>query len=455
MPGRKTRIPKLLIPGAVLAVLVVLCMGSRRAGDFYALHVFPAVSSGLSLVASPFGFSLQTVLIAVFTAAFIWIIVKACRKKQGLLTCLLKEATLLVWIFVWAYSGWCLNYSRSPITSRVETGMEAYDSTAFRSFLAAFTMELNASWVPDTAIGSDEMEEDIKAFYASVPERYGLCSPKGWQHPKRMPLSRFESAMCILGYIGPFFCESHINPDIPANEVPHTVAHECSHLLGVSSEAEANWWAFQCCRLSDIPQMRYSGYLCMLSPVLSNAAGLLSEEDFKEWTATLRQEVKDDFNANQDFWRSRRIAVLDKAQKRIYDLFLKGNNISSGMKNYSESVGLLMTLDYTGAGQPLCGTYRYEGGGFGGDFNITLNEDGTYSYYEGMLSSFIGFGTWTVKDSVLTLRDNAYDAAAVGGNYRQWSTRFRVTEDGDLSWIEDDSGKFMYVHLRDGAMFLR
>ena len=348
MIGRKIKISKLLISGTVFAVIVMLCMGSRRAGDFYALHVYPAVSSALSLVASPFGFSLQMVLIAVFIAAFILIIVRACQKKQGVHTFLLKEVTLIVWIFVWAYSGWCLNYSRSPISSRVDTRMEDYDSTAFRSFLSAFTRELNDSWSPDTDIDFDVMENDIKAFYASVPERYGLCSPKEWQHLKRMPLRRFESAMCILGYIGPFFCEAHINPNIPANEVPYTAAHECSHLLGVSSEAEANWWAFQCCRLSDRSQMRYSGYLCILSQVLSNAAGLLSEEDFKEWTATLRQEVKDDFNANQDFWRSRRIAILDKAQKRIYDIFLKGNNISSGMKNYSESVALLMTLDYTG-----------------------------------------------------------------------------------------------------------
>lgn len=41
------------------------------------------------------------------------------------------------------------------------------------------------------------------------------------------------------------------------------------------------------------------------------------------------------------------IASLDKAQTWVYDLFLKGNNISSGMKNYSESVGLLISVDYT------------------------------------------------------------------------------------------------------------
>lgn len=333
-------------PGIILAVIVILCMGDRRAGDFYAAHVYPAVSSVLSLVASPFGFSLQALLIAVFIALFIGIIVRAVRRKQGLLCCLLRLVTLLSWVFVWAYLGWCLNYSRSSITARVESAPALYDSTAFRSFLTGFTKELNDAWVPDTGMDAEEMEEEVKAFYASVPGRYGLCRPKDWQRPKRMPLRRLESAMCILGYMGPFFCEAHLNPDVPAAEMPHTFAHEYSHLLGVSSEAEANWWAFQCCSRSSDPRMRYSAYLCMMSSVVSNASRLLPQDEFEGWIGTVRQEVKDDFNANREFWVSKRNKTLDGAQRWVYDLFLKSNNIPSGVKNYSEVVGLMMSLDY-------------------------------------------------------------------------------------------------------------
>lgn len=342
----KRQVPKLLLPGVILAAAVVLCKGETAAGDFYATHIYPALSSALSLVASPFDFSLQAALITVFVALFVLIIVKACKKKQGVLSCILKEATLIAWIFVWAYLGWCLNYSRSPITVRVEAKTAAYDSTAFRSFLADFTSEMNASWVADVSLDEETMESEIKSFYSSVPEKYGLCSPKGWQHPKRMPLRRLESAMCILGYIGPFFCETHLNPDVPAADMPHTFAHEYSHLLGVSSEAEANWWAFQCCRHSDNSGMKYSGYLCTLPAVAGNAARLLSDEEYKTWTATIRREVADDFNSDRAYWRGKRNKTLDKIQSRIYDIFLKSNNIQSGIMNYSESVGLLMSVDY-------------------------------------------------------------------------------------------------------------
>ena len=342
---RRIKIPSLLAPGLILAFFVVLVMKSRRAGDFYSLHVYPAVSSVLSLTASPFGISLQAVLIVIFLAAFVWIIVSSCRRRTGLPGCLLKELTLIVWIFVWAYAGWCLNYSRTPITARVEAAPASYDSTEFRAFLERYTDELNASWVPEVTLDEDEVEGQIKAFYTMVPEEYGLCTPKGWQHPKKMPLRRFESAMGILGYIGPFFCESHLNPDLPASELPFTFAHEFSHLLGVSSEAEANWWAYQCCRCSCLPAMRYCGSLGILPSVAGNAARLLSEDDFRQWSSTIRQEVKDDYNANREYWESLCIPLLDKSQRWIYNLFLKGNNIPSGVANYSEVICLLISLE--------------------------------------------------------------------------------------------------------------
>ena len=47
--------------------------------------------------------------------------------------------------------------------------------------------------------------------------------------------------------------------------------------------------------------------------------------------------------------------------------------------------------------------YVWDKPGFGGDFTITLNADGTYSYYAGYLSSYIGVGTWKSENGVLTI----------------------------------------------------
>ncbi len=93
-------------------------------------------------------------------------------------------------------------------------------------------------------------------------------------------------------------------------------------------------------------------------------------------------------------------------------------------------------------------TFTYEGEGFGGNFTITIHEDGTFEYYEGALSSYIGTGTWLTEDSVVTLTDDAEAA----GTKRQ--NRFEIKEDC-LIWEEKDSGNFLYVKLEDGAVFVK
>ncbi|MBQ2118554.1 MAG: hypothetical protein II192_05815 [Clostridia bacterium] len=90
--------------------------------------------------------------------------------------------------------------------------------------------------------------------------------------------------------------------------------------------------------------------------------------------------------------------------------------------------------------------YVWEKPGFGGDFTITLNADGTYSYYAGYLSSYIGIGTWKSENGVLTMTENK----KLCGNDNVF--RFRVGDDG-LRYIADGSSKFIYVNVQDGDRF--
>lgn len=93
----------------------------------------------------------------------------------------------------------------------------------------------------------------------------------------------------------------------------------------------------------------------------------------------------------------------------------------------------------------IAGTYRYEGEGFGGDFTITLNADGTYAFYEGMLSSYMGGGSWSLEEDAVCLTEkNGFDL----------HFRFAL-QGGALVYDAAGSDAFPYVHVSDAERFVR
>lgn len=87
-------------------------------------------------------------------------------------------------------------------------------------------------------------------------------------------------------------------------------------------------------------------------------------------------------------------------------------------------------------------TYTWEEEGFGSDFTITFNEDNTYEYYEGNLSSYLGAGNWKVEDGVLVMTETAGSDAVYKFDLGKDELKFR-----------SDSDDFMYVKVEEGSRF--
>ena len=87
-------------------------------------------------------------------------------------------------------------------------------------------------------------------------------------------------------------------------------------------------------------------------------------------------------------------------------------------------------------------TYVYDGEGFGGAFTISINEDGSFSYYEGILSSYIGHGEWEIEHKILTISDGVS------------SNKFKM-RGNELVFVEEGSTNFMFVKLKDGDRFIK
>lgn len=93
-------------------------------------------------------------------------------------------------------------------------------------------------------------------------------------------------------------------------------------------------------------------------------------------------------------------------------------------------------------------TFVYENEGFYGDFTITVNSDGTFSYCEGFASSYIGMGNWTIEQDTLTLKN---EEPILNGSHLV-TNLFEIRKK-KLIWREDGSDNFSYVKLKDGETF--
>ncbi len=89
--------------------------------------------------------------------------------------------------------------------------------------------------------------------------------------------------------------------------------------------------------------------------------------------------------------------------------------------------------------------YRYEKDGVGGPFTIQLEEDGTFTFHEGSLSSYIGVGTWTLEGNTLCITDE--------GAGKSWKNYFRADEKA-LTFQAEGSKNFLYRTVADGEKFL-
>ena len=90
-------------------------------------------------------------------------------------------------------------------------------------------------------------------------------------------------------------------------------------------------------------------------------------------------------------------------------------------------------------------TYVYENEGILGSFQITLFEDGTFTYYEGNASSYYGTGTWKQDGSTITMTDNELAGYSLVNHF--------ILDGTDLVYTEKNSSNFIYVKVKPGEKF--
>ncbi len=329
----------------ILLSLVWLTQWIPALAAIYSETVYPFISYILSAFSNLFPFAIGDLFIFCSIAGvLIYPIYGRLCKKLPWKKILLHDGEYLLWVYVWFYLAWGLNYSQKNFYLRTGIPYTAYTSENFQGFIDEYITLLNGSYTPISSINENLVREETVKSYNLLSDSLGVHRPPHERpRAKTMLFTPFISMVGVTGSMGPFFCEFTLNGDLLPVNYPATYAHELAHLLGITSEAEANFYAYQVCTRSKAAGIRFSGYFSVLGHVLGNARRLLPEEEYTRIFKRIRPEIIELAKNNQAYWAAKYSPLIGAVQDWMYDLYLKGNRIESGLQNYSEVVGLLIS----------------------------------------------------------------------------------------------------------------
>ncbi len=354
-------IPTLRIRHVLLVMLLAAVTAFQTVpalSGVYTRHIYPAVAHLLAPLSSLIPFAVGDVFIALSIA---WVVVYPLAAllsgKRKVKAALLSVGEYLLWVYVWFYAAWGLNYSQPDIFRRLRMAPAEADTTVLRAFAERYADSLNACWT--TTTDSAIRRVAPLATYGGYCRLHhmGINRPVGPEvRAKTMVFSRLSSMAGITGSMGPFFCEMTINGDVRPHAYPSTYAHEYAHLLGIANEGEANFYSYVVCTQAEDRAVRFSGYYMILFHVLHNVRSLLGEDAYRAYLGRLRPEVTALAQDDRRYWLDRRSPLIDNVQTFLFDLYLRGNRVAGGTRSYSGVVAIIMAWEKKNAA-PVSGAY--------------------------------------------------------------------------------------------------
>lgn len=310
--------------------------------QLYANSLYPIIAASLSAVSKHFPFSLGDLLYGLLAFTLIALPVLVLLKRITIWQWLLGWINLAAGVYVLFYWLWGFNYFRQDFNSRLGIEKSKADEAMFMQVFADLIKDANVfqqSYHKDYS--SNQIDSLIEEAYASRSEVLKLRYPMGSRRAKPVTLGHFFAKAGISGYYGPFLNEINVNPYLHPLELPVILAHEKAHQFGITSEAEAGFYAWYICSGSQSDYLKYSASLYLLRYFLNHGHRL---GGFDTVVAGISKPVRDDLVAIRDHWLALRNEKIDRIAAHANNAYLKTNRISAGIEDYKGVVALVMDL---------------------------------------------------------------------------------------------------------------
>ena len=194
----------------------------------------------------------------------------------------------------------------------------------------------------DEYIGQEKVKENVMSAYKLQGlNRIRVVNPQ----VKTMLYTPVASMVGVTGSMAPFFCEFTINGDLLAHDYAASYAHEYAHLQGITSEGEANFYAYLATTQSMDKGIRFSGYYSILGHVFNNAKVLMNSDDYFALYESLRPEIKEMIESDRAYWQERYSDLIGEVQEYLYNRPIDGKvlidkKIKKELDNYYAEYGV-------------------------------------------------------------------------------------------------------------------
>ncbi len=308
----------------------------------YSEKIYPIIAVFLSHISFFFPFSLDDLFyILMILSGLLILLLLILRRITG------KKAgkiglNVLATAYILFYLFWGFNYFRPNLNARLNLPERKADTTEFISVLKALIAQTNTSCTNFGDFNKHKIDSLVEASYRKLAPVLRIKYPTGKRRPKTITFSRFFAQAGISGYYGPFFSEIQVNNNNLPVEYPFVLAHEKAHQFGITSEAEANFYAWLVCTQSNSKQLQYSANLAVLRFFLYQGFRL---KQYPEIVNQLDKPVKEDFKRIREHWAKLRNAKVDRVATKVNDTYLKTNMVEKGIEDYTGVVQYVMDFE--------------------------------------------------------------------------------------------------------------
>lgn len=306
---------------------------------YYSNGFYPNYVSYLSYFSNLFPFSLADIfyifLILFFPVSIILVLFKKLKFTQ-----VFKHTIIIIlFSYVLFYWFWGFNYYRQNIHDRLDFTKSTPNTKNFKQVFDLVISKTNEAYFIKDSLSVLNYQIIHENTFLNLNTELKLNYPTGKRRVKYITFSDFFAKATIGGYYGPFFNEVHVNKYLSKWDIPMVVAHEMSHQFGITSEAEANFYAWRVCSKSEDNFANYSGWFYILNKFLYQAGGIYSKE---ELLRKIKPEVISDIRSRRMHWEKLRNDKIDRVANKVNDAYLKSNNVKKGIDDYNAVVQLII-----------------------------------------------------------------------------------------------------------------